>query len=657
MKLLISINGDVTEFSPDPNLGIITIGRADGNDVCLKDEKAASRQHVNLERTVDGWKMVDQMSANGTGLNGEKMNFAFLKDGDVIQVGATKIQVTGLIPTPGARSAPARSPKRADAPRIAPRRAPEGEERPVVGPVPRAKSPVPALVAAAAIILVLGAGGWFVISSLTTSPPSSDTVADTSSDAPRHAELSDDEKAALTLARDVMAGPGEAVDKMRELERIQDRLKGKRGSKALSDITDMKSELARELDRQVNTRVDQELASATLSAEEGNFALAMQKLSDLDAWLDDDAYVASMAKAHHIKIQRKRGEIEEFNRGFLALSFSQMWNYADQMRYDEALAVCDDILTRAWLTAEDRDVYETERKKISALRENFVPPEPEVKQEEEKKPSILDKVKKDESRLPGKNPLLPDGARSEAKMLAALQERLVAAVKDGSMKGKRFNIRGHDAQIEGLSGNGRLKYLYAYVDKKTGDELVVPSSAKWEDIKPEDMLNLYDVTPGLTDEDRLALVIYCYEHGFTDRASQRALLLYKSRNDWKEGIDNLVASKRKIAIPEGGFVEHDGMLVTPAEKEDAIFVANLRAVLERFEKGIGSKDRRKAEDAEAAFNELIEMGERAVKPAIEILQEVLDKEMIAAKKATGLLADDAKLKELMTELAASTPLS
>lgn len=654
MKLLISLNGDVKEFSPDPNLGIISIGRADTNDVCLNGEKGASRQHLTLERTVDGWKMVDQMSANGTGLNGEKMNFAFLKDGDVIQIGATKIQIAGLNPTPGAQGAPARPQRRAEAPRSVPARtAPAGEEegeQQFVGPVPRAKSPVPALVAVAIIVLVLGAGGFFVISNLGNTPKGSDKVADEGPDGPRQAELSDDEKAALSLATGIVEGDGTIIDKLNELERIQERLKGKRGSKAVSDISEMRSALARELDKEVNSHVELELQSIDLSTEEGNFAIAMQKLDDLGAYLDGDPYLASMAKAHRIKMDRKRDDVMTANRGFLALSFTQMWNYADQMRYEDALAVCDDLLARAYLNAEDRDVYETERTKLEALKASIVPPEPEVKKEEPKKPSILDKVKKDESRLPGKNPLLPDGPRSETKLLAALQARLEARVKDGTLKKQRFKIRGNEAEIEGLSSTGRLKYLYAYIDKKTGEELVVPSSTSWDKIQPEDMLGLYDITPEKTDEDNLALVIYCYDNGFTDKAAQRALQLFKARNEWKEGIDNLVASKRKINIPEGGFVEHDGMLVTPVEKEDSIFFANLRAVLERFEKGVGSKDRRKAEDAEKAFDELREMGDRAVKPAIEILQGVLDKEMINAKKATGLLADDAKLKELLTEL-------
>jgi hypothetical protein len=44
------------------------------------------------------------------------------------------------------------------------------------------------------------------------------------------------------------------------------------------------------------------------------------------------------------------------------------------------------------------------------------------------------------------------------------------------------------------------------------------------------------------------------------------------------------------------------MLVTPDEKENSQFHRRLKSVLERFERGISSKDKRKREDSEAALN-------------------------------------------------------
>ncbi|MCB9895010.1 MAG: FHA domain-containing protein [Planctomycetes bacterium] len=657
MKLLISMNGEVREFSPDPNLGIITIGRADGNDLILPTEKGASRKHLTLERTVDGWKLVDQMSANGTILNDEKVNFAFLKENDVIVIGTTKIQVTGLNPTPGAKPAPARPARRAEAPKLpvkAAAAAPAGAEdaEAPAGPyIPPRKSPVPALVAAAVIVLVLAAGGYLLVSNINLGGRGGSDVADQGGGGPRQAELSDEEKAALAVANEIVNGNGTTLKKLHDLGDLQEKLKSRRGSKALSDITDMKTELAKQLNTEVEAHVSEGLAAINQTVEEGNFTVAMEKLSELELYLNDDTYLASFANAHKGRIADTREYAKKMNDAFLASGYQQMWRYADELRYDEALAVCDDLLARAFLDNADRETYQAERKKIEALKASIVPEAPVVEEPVKKGPSILDKVGKDDGRLPGKNPLLPDGVRSEQKLIAAVQDRLIARVKDGTLKGTRFVWHGNEAKIEGWSSNGRLKFIYSYKDKKTGEELVVPSSTTMEKLNAEDRLALYDVTPGLVDEDKLGLIIFCFDNGWMDEAAHRALLLYKDRNDWKEAIDILLASKRKISIPSGGFVEYDGALVTPEEKDNGIFYANLRGVLARFEKGIGSKDKKKAEDAEKAFEELLDMGERAVKPSIEILQGVLDKEMARAKAATGLLSGDkSKMDGLLAEL-------
>ncbi|MBX3459184.1 MAG: FHA domain-containing protein [Planctomycetes bacterium] len=642
MKLIITLDGQTTEFEPNPDLGVITFGRAETCDIALVGEKAASRQHGSLERTVDGWKLIDQMSANGTSVNGEKVNFAFLKEGDVIQIGRSTIKVTGLAPVPGANKAPARP---APARRVAPVAAVTEGERPMAYIPPR-KSPAPAIVAACAVLLVLLGGGWFV---LTQTGGSVDTPSVASGDPEkRKAELSDEERAVLTLAREITESEGDTLGRIKRLEQLEQSLADKRGTVARGEVADMKKSLLRQLDGEVVMRIDNDIVMAQMQARDQQFGDAMATITALERWLAADTYVAGLARNGKSRIEKARKETQDANSRFVNEGLREVARHTDARRFDDALAVIEVIRRQAWLDEELRTTLDREIERVNASRE-AAPKQPEGPVVEEK-PSILGKVKEEEKRLPGKNPLLPDGPRSEAKLIAALHNRMIQACIDKKLTDDSFAWKGDKARIRGATKE-RLQLDVFTKDKKTGEELGFRTQVKWEDIKPADRLQLYDRTPALTPEDLLAATIYAFDSGLMDDAAMRACRTWKARNEWKEGIDNLIATKRKMAIPEGGFVEFEGSLIAPEEKEDFLFRRNLKAVLDRFEKGISSKDKKRREEAETAFNELLAMGERAVPGAIIILQEVLDKEMVKAENAAGLLsADKSKMDALLTEL-------
>jgi Inner membrane component of T3SS, cytoplasmic domain len=67
----------------------ITIGRSRESDVFLED-LAVSRTHTTINRQANGRYLVrDENSANGTLVNGQRINEHLLEDGDKIQVGQT----------------------------------------------------------------------------------------------------------------------------------------------------------------------------------------------------------------------------------------------------------------------------------------------------------------------------------------------------------------------------------------------------------------------------------------------------------------------------------------------------------------------------------------------------------------------------------------
>jgi hypothetical protein len=68
----------------------VTVGRLAGCAICLSDANA-SREHAEFVRDGAGWAIHDLDSTNGTLLNGEPVRQAHLSDGDVVEIGLTRL--------------------------------------------------------------------------------------------------------------------------------------------------------------------------------------------------------------------------------------------------------------------------------------------------------------------------------------------------------------------------------------------------------------------------------------------------------------------------------------------------------------------------------------------------------------------------------------
>lgn len=90
---------------------VTTFGRAPENKVVLQD-KELSRRHFQIEKTDQGYKLVDLESRNGTRVNDRIVNQSLLNSGDLVQVGKTVIQFVaeGAPPPPPAAKEPAPPP-------------------------------------------------------------------------------------------------------------------------------------------------------------------------------------------------------------------------------------------------------------------------------------------------------------------------------------------------------------------------------------------------------------------------------------------------------------------------------------------------------------------------------------------------------------------
>jgi hypothetical protein len=69
-------------------------GRLNESDIPLSDVNV-SRQHAAFVPDAGGWTVEDLGSTNGTLVNGKKVERASLKDGDVVEIGATRLVFHG----------------------------------------------------------------------------------------------------------------------------------------------------------------------------------------------------------------------------------------------------------------------------------------------------------------------------------------------------------------------------------------------------------------------------------------------------------------------------------------------------------------------------------------------------------------------------------
>jgi hypothetical protein len=68
----------------------VVIGRDPGCDLVLQGI-GASRRHAFIQRTATGWMLVDQGSANGTLVQGQRVSSQGLRNGDTIQMGDSRL--------------------------------------------------------------------------------------------------------------------------------------------------------------------------------------------------------------------------------------------------------------------------------------------------------------------------------------------------------------------------------------------------------------------------------------------------------------------------------------------------------------------------------------------------------------------------------------
>ena len=75
---------------------LITIGRDERADICIKDDPLISRQHALIEKEGEHYYIMDKGSTNGTYLNNNplpKCERFPIESGDIVTVGKTSLTI------------------------------------------------------------------------------------------------------------------------------------------------------------------------------------------------------------------------------------------------------------------------------------------------------------------------------------------------------------------------------------------------------------------------------------------------------------------------------------------------------------------------------------------------------------------------------------
>lgn len=86
---LVVVNGPLTNQTFYLDEPVVTIGRLASNHICLED-LFVSRHHCVIRNEGEECLIEDLNSANGTYLNGERVNKGLLKEGCLIQTGISQ---------------------------------------------------------------------------------------------------------------------------------------------------------------------------------------------------------------------------------------------------------------------------------------------------------------------------------------------------------------------------------------------------------------------------------------------------------------------------------------------------------------------------------------------------------------------------------------
>lgn len=148
---------------------------------------------------------------------------------------------------------------------------------------------------------------------------------------------------------------------------------------------------------------------------------------------------------------------------------------------------------------------------------------------------------------------------AEVEKLASMMDRLWEAVNQKTLRNNKVQF-GETEKEAGTISAATEEYL----------EVTIPQGfirTRWDFMRPVQIADLFRRL-SLKPDEELLLGFFCYEAGLIADSWPLFLSVEKQRPELKASVDEFLASKRGFAgVPPGGFVHHQGRLVTVEEKD------------------------------------------------------------------------------------------
>lgn len=619
MRIKIQSGSKSRNYLTRQGTAYVTIGARSDCDIVI-EEPGVSDLHLKLERFMDRWSFTDQMSDTGTEHNGEGKYSGDLAEGDRLKVGNTTLLVSSLEEEKNEAKAAFSDSGWKQEIRVSETKAATREYGKTAGDQynvskgdykndpnsteyiskrelevhrqfhgvvqdvvrkpgktgPKGANPaakfVPALIVFAIIATVFATTIFPELfgddqpkdtptrSKAAYNAYEADLPPGETAGTPSRNLISSDMRAAFKARLDALwdhANKEPPVEKLAQFRALETEVNGYDNAVLMKyDLERVSVKLLIELRREVEVRYGKDNGDIYDLEKAENFGEALKRLEALDLYLNQTADHTEIARsAEMLKyVEAKRPRLIEGNDWFMGEQMASADEALQRYDYAAAVAVFANLLANAQLTADLKEAFEAEHSSLAELQE---------KQGKGEGPAVQKPFDRRGDSLPDApvSELLPKGDDSAYPAMNALKARLATVWKDGEIDNVDCTVHGCAARLQPRGEDWRMG-LRVIHETQAGGRIYYTVRFVQHQLPPETTISLYE-TINPTRDELLAMLLICFNEGLVGDAQRIACKLWKADETVKGDLDQLLATKLRIEVPEGGFLEKDGRLVVP----------------------------------------------------------------------------------------------